>query len=73
MKTGVRLSLHCTIEWTRLWTGIGGRVGSGIVQAQGCRSEIIRLNLIWIIPAKGLMRLFFSFSGSCMSAACDMY
>lgn len=31
----------------------------GLCGQHRCRSEIIRLNLIWIIPAKGLMHAFF--------------
>lgn len=72
MKTGVRRPARCIFsmklrldpESEKIITIIlipSLRTGSEIMHA-GCRSEIIRLNLIWIIPAKGLMRFLSSFS-----------
>lgn len=72
MKTGVRrpargifsIKLCLDSESERTITIIlipSLRMRSEIMHA-GRRSEIIRLNLIWIIPAKGLMRFLSSFS-----------
>lgn len=47
----------------RAWIRLAPSVAREYWRTARCRSEIIRLNLIWIIPAKGLMRFLFPFRG----------